>query len=57
MTQAGSHAYFSGAAKSPCRSHVVQNLRIYLMRDVITIMERMCMQAKIELSSMSQRLS
>ena len=37
------------------RDHVVQNLRAYFILHVITIKWKMCVQEKIEFSSMPQR--
>ena len=51
--QARSHAYVSRVAKLSFMNHVVQNLRTYLILDVIT-KERMCVEENIELSGISQ---
>ena len=45
---------FQGLEKLLRRNHLVQNLRAYFILYVITFKRRMCLQEKIELSSMLQ---
>ena len=53
--QACSQACLSGVAKLYPKNHVVHNMRAYFIFYAITIKWIMCVQEKIELSSMSQR--
>ena len=55
LYQAHSQACVSGVAKLSQRYHVVQNLGAYFIFYVIKIKWIICLQEKIELSSMSQR--
>ena len=54
--QARSPARVAGVAKFSKRNHVVQDLRAYSMLHVMTTKWMMCVQEKIELTGMSQRL-
>ena len=53
--QAHSQICATGVAKLSWRNHLAQNLKVYFILYVITIKLRMCLQEKIELSSLSQR--
>ena len=55
MRQACSQACSSRVARLSSRNHEVQNLRAHFILHIITIKWLMCVQEKIELSSMSQR--